>query len=117
MSKHTPFPWRLDARPGCVAVYDGEERNCLDAPTHTFIFFRMGIQEPDPVGWKVAERDIADAKLISKIPKMIATLQAIANDRHCQYDQVEDGTYGTGVADGHRCAAKKARAILKEIEE
>ena len=40
-----------------------------------------------------------------------AALEGIANSPHCSYEN-NPGEYGTGVADGHRCAANMARKAL-----
>jgi hypothetical protein len=45
--------------------------------------------------------------------RAVEALTKIANDPHCSYDSCENGQYGIGVVDGHRCAATKARAALK----
>jgi len=45
---------------------------------------------------------------------LAGALEEIASDPHCSYDHPSNGAgqYGTGVTDGHRCAAKKADAAL-----
>ena len=50
----------------------------------------------------------------AKNEKLIKVLEDIANSSHQTYDG-KDGQYGIGVADGHRCAANIARAVLKEV--
>ena len=47
--------------------------------------------------------------------KLIEALEDIANSSHQTYDG-KDGQYGIGVADGHRCAANIARAVLEEVK-
>lgn len=53
-----------------------------------------------------------DARVIGAAPALYAALNEIANDPHNAYESNEGGSYGIGVADGHRCAAQKARAAL-----
>ena len=45
-------------------------------------------------------------------------LRAVSTDAHMRYDHpdVGSGQYGIGVADGHRCAAKRAQTALAAIE-
>ena len=45
------------------------------------------------------------------------TLTEIESDIHQSYEGREPGQYGIGVADGHRCAARKARAALRSGEK
>lgn len=51
------------------------------------------------------------------IARLEAALQSIANSPHCAYTDGpcvsdHDSGYKMGVADGHRCAANRARAAL-----
>lgn len=43
---------------------------------------------------------------------MREALSSIAGSAHCMYECNEASSYGTGVADGHRCAATTAREAL-----
>lgn len=47
-----------------------------------------------------------------QIERLRKALTAISDDPHCSYENSGDGQYGIGVADGHRCAANKAREAL-----
>lgn len=44
-------------------------------------------------------------------------LERIANDPHQVYDNGSTGSYGIGVADGHRCAGNTARAALGQLRD
>ena len=55
----------------------------------------------------------AIAAMLRKLERCEKALREIVEDPHCNYDNVEPGGYGIGVADGHRCAANKARAALQ----
>lgn len=44
-------------------------------------------------------------------------LAQIASDPHCDYNCSMLDQYAIGVADGHRCAAKKAKEFLDKIKE
>ena len=50
-------------------------------------------------------------QLRKRIKELEAALRGIANSPHCSYEN-NPGEYGTGVADGHRCAANMARKAL-----
>ena len=56
------------------------------------------------------------AERMAEIRRLRTALEAIANDPHCAYDHPanQEGQYAIGVADGHRCAATKARAALQQ---
>ncbi len=56
--------------------------------------------------------------LITEIEALRAGLEGIANDPHCSYGSRIDPnvSYATGVVDGHRCAAQKARACLAAVD-
>ena len=50
---------------------------------------------------------------------LVAALRAITEHPHQSYDHPTNGgngMYGTGCADGHRCAANVARAVLAQEE-
>jgi hypothetical protein len=55
-------------------------------------------------------------ELIEENRRLREALERIANDPHCDYDYSHTPganlSYATGVTDGHRCAANKARAAL-----
>lgn len=51
-----------------------------------------------------------------KAGQLRSALEKIANSPHCSYEN-NPGQYGTGVADGHRCAANMARAALENRTE
>jgi hypothetical protein len=57
----------------------------------------------------------------AKIEKLEAALAEIANHPHCSYDHPSNqgGSigYGTGIVDGHRCAAAIARAAIESTKE
>lgn len=53
-------------------------------------------------------------KLCAEVERLQKGLKGIVNDPHCSYENVvsSDRAYSTGVVDGHRCAANKARRTL-----
>jgi hypothetical protein len=57
----------------------------------------------------------------AKIEKLEAAVAEIANHPHCSYDHPSNqgGSigYGTGIVDGHRCAATIARAAIESTKE
>ena len=70
--------------------------------------------ERQPAG--AESRDAENVRLRGENARLREALEMIATDPHCSYrhPQTGDGPYGTGVADGHRCAAKQARAALQQ---
>jgi len=70
----------------------------------------------------IEERELLDSmqdayRLRKQLSIALKALGEIANDPHCDYSVVAGGgSYGTGVADGHRCAAKKARTAIAKIK-
>ncbi len=61
-SKSTPGPWIYDERAGCVAIYAGEETECLDQPPECFIAYKHGTHTGD--GWEIDQQKCADFKRI-----------------------------------------------------
>jgi len=59
------------------------------------------------------------AGLMLRLHRATDALGQIANDPHCVYTNYygTDPQYNTGVTDGHRCAATKARAALSQLED
>ena len=53
-------------------------------------------------------------ELQAEVARLREALEQIANDPHQVYDDGATGTYGIGVADGHRCAGNKARQALSQ---
>jgi hypothetical protein len=57
-----------------------------------------------------------------EVERLRSALYEIANDPHCTsdphrpYTSDYDMAYSSGVADGHRCAAGKARAALASLD-
>jgi hypothetical protein len=68
--KHTPGPWKLDERVGCVAVYAGTARNCLEDPPDSFIFYRHGLKDAQEK-WYVPEEQLANARVIAAAPELL----------------------------------------------
>ena len=52
------------------------------------------------------------ARLQDRVKELENALEEIASSPHCSYEN-NPGEYGTGVADGHRCAANMARQALE----
>lgn len=46
------------------------------------------------------------------VAPMLEALEKIARHSHCDYSVNGGGEYGTGITDGHRCAADIARAAI-----
>jgi chromosome segregation ATPase len=68
------------------------------------------------------EVDAAEKELTAlrqRHAEAVEALTAIAEHPHQQYDHPENGKapYGTGCADGHRCAALVAKSALEEDHE
>lgn len=62
-----PLPWQFDERTGCVAVYEGERRDCLDDGGE-FVFFQRGVWTLGAVRgheWWIHPGAIAKAKAIA----------------------------------------------------
>ena len=59
--------WTLDVRVGCVAVYEGEQINCLSLDASFFLFYRHGtwVKDAEGRGWIVDETDVAKATFIA----------------------------------------------------
>ena len=56
-------PFTLDIRVGCVAVYAGEKRHCLDGfHSDSFIFYRPGYWKKGQ--WNVRVKDVTLARKI-----------------------------------------------------
>ena len=80
MIKHTPGPWSVDCRVGCIAVYPaGESHNCLDLAKEWAIHFKGGRQVVDDNGifcrWTMDDEAIANAHLISAAPDLLHELE------------------------------------------
>lgn len=69
-------PWRYDERTGMVAVYSGEERNCLDLPSECFVYVRYWEQKPEGIGFDQIEEDREVARLIAAAPELLAGCKA-----------------------------------------
>lgn len=69
MDKHTPGPLICDVRVGCVAVYLGEQRNCLCEAGDWYVYYKPGKYELDPEtgshNWTVDPKDVADAQFLT----------------------------------------------------
>jgi hypothetical protein len=61
LSRATPGPWRVDERVGVVAVYAGDQRNCLEDGGDEV--FRIAGTHDDR-GWHVDPQTVADARAI-----------------------------------------------------
>lgn len=72
--KHTPGPWKIDERIGCIAVYpESEKHHCLAIPLNNFIAYWHGYNKGD--GWEISEKDLANAKLIAAAPMMLKEME------------------------------------------
>lgn len=71
-------PWRYDERTGMVAVYPGEELNCLDLPADSFIYVRHWERKADGNGFEVIEEDCAVGRMIAAVPDMREALGVAA---------------------------------------
>lgn len=73
---HTPGPWRLDTRVGCLAVYPkGEEHNCLSGASDWAIHYASGYKTTDEAGnftqWNIDPQKVANATLMAAAPDLL----------------------------------------------
>jgi hypothetical protein len=76
----TPGPWIYDERVGFVAVYHGEQANCISETEDRRLYYANGFHVDDKNGkfdhWEVDPQDCADAEFIAHarqdIPDLIA---------------------------------------------
>lgn len=92
---------------GTLLNEDGEERSDIAAcgPRHAHSAYSC--RQIVGVRLEYARERLARAE---------AALKAIAESPHCEYSGHSDdplASYGHGVVDGHRCAAKTARAYFE----
>ena len=64
--KHTPGPWKLDQRSGCLAIYpESEDHTCLDGGERWAIHYsRMGSVFNQCRFWEMSEQAKIDARRI-----------------------------------------------------
>jgi len=67
--------WRYDERTGMVAVYAGEELNCLDLPSDCFIYVRYWKQKEGALGFEVVEEDKKIGRLVAAAPELLEALK------------------------------------------
>ena len=82
MIGHTPGPWILDERNGCVAVHRASAQpNCLAGAAGTAIHYNGGYKELAPDGtferWVVPPEALANARLIAAAPEMLEALEEL----------------------------------------
>lgn len=77
------------------------------------------IAERDFVNRRLEQAEAVVTELEARLAKLEAALKNIAEHPHCDYasgfvtsQTPSSESYGIGVADGHRCAANRARAAL-----
>lgn len=73
MSKREP--WIYDERTGMVAVYAGEQLNCLDLPSDSFIYVRGWKRKTEGLGFEVIEEDKRIGKLVAAAPDLLEALK------------------------------------------
>lgn len=70
-------PWRYDERTGMVAVYPGEEKNCLDLPADSFIYVRILERKAEGIGFQQVQEDKEIGKLVAAAPEMLEALKDV----------------------------------------
>jgi hypothetical protein len=96
-------PWVLDIRVGCVAVYEGEPRECLDT-NEPCIFFRMGFH--DGLDWQVRKEDVELARLIYASRAMLESLSQVLQ-LFTEYGHINPWYVGQG----------HARSVLENVKQ
>lgn len=72
---HTPGPWKVDIRVGCIAVYPaGLGANCIEEVRDSMVAYWAGflVDGEDGQYWDTSERDRANAELIAAAPSLLA---------------------------------------------
>jgi hypothetical protein len=71
--KHSPLPWKVDVRVGCVAVYPeslpADQTQCLDGSEEEIILYKSNraVWDDKSKGtwhWAMSPQDVANAELI-----------------------------------------------------
>lgn len=73
----TPGPWLYDERVGCVAVYPGEQVNCMsDLDDDRKVYYKHGYWVDGGNGghWEVEPQKLADARFISESRTLLPQL-------------------------------------------
>ena len=106
MSEHSPLPWHCNDE-------DKYPRDILHGEELIATAYPMGMVNSEAIGE-------ANARFIVRAcnshEALMVALRRIATE-HVAYEQNEGGSYGIGVTDGHRCAAKIAREALALVED
>lgn len=84
-------PWRYDERTGMVAVYSGEELNCLDLPSDSFIYVRHWERKAEGLGFEVIEEDCAIGRLVAAAPELLEALKDVQAMRRAALQADERG--------------------------
>ncbi len=90
--------WIYDERSGCVAVYVGPQKNCLDLPNRAFIYYQHGTHEKDE-GWEVDEQDCHDGKFIANACTDLPDVIAHYEDLYEKVTALRDEMVSTGIRD------------------
>lgn len=108
-AKHTPGPWKLDQRSGCLAVYPAtDDRNCLSGASNFAIHYSNKGAKFNGSFWDMDEQAKADARLISAAPELLAALVAVT----------ETLAWLNSDNDGHIMAqTDNARAVIAKATE
>ena len=68
MTEHSPIPWELDKRIGCLAIYPADTpkdvSRCLDGASAWAIHFKQGKWGKKEREWGLSELDCANAEFI-----------------------------------------------------
>lgn len=83
MSEHTPTPWLVDIRTGCLAIYPASENhNCLDGFSQRGILFQGGFGEraPESIYQSVTPLQKANATFIVEACNAHDTLVEVLKD-------------------------------------
>ena len=118
-TQHTPTPWQVDIRSGCVAIYPAsDEYRCLDLPPTTFVAYWNGRRTEDGMAWQMDPIHEANAAFIVKACNAHERLMRLADNVKYAISGClnKDGSWGDMPASYKRELLEQARAALAAAE-